>query len=208
MASRGGAAKRAIDLTVAVPLLLLMIPVLLVCGVLVWAFSPGPVLYRQRRSGRHGQAFVLYKLRTMQPDADRRIDEVLHDDPVARDEWARYRRLTTDPRLVPHVGSPLRRASIDELPQLWNVIRGDMSLVGPRPLELPSVEELPSRAMASRGRVRPGLTGLWQVSGRSEMTLDEMVAMDELYVDRWSLGLDLAILASTPAAVVRARGAY
>ena len=102
----------------------------------------------------------------------------------------------------------MRRASLDEVPQLWNVIRGDMSLVGPRPLELPSVEELPATAMAARARVRPGLTGLWQVSGRSEMTLLEMMAIDETYVERWSLGLDLAILARTPAAVVRARGAY
>jgi lipopolysaccharide/colanic/teichoic acid biosynthesis glycosyltransferase len=208
MAGRGGATKRAIDLLVATPLLLLMLPVLLGCALIVWVFSPGPMLYRQRRSGREGRVFSLYKLRTMQPDADRRIEAVVRDDPVARDEWTRYRRLTTDPRLVPHVGAALRRTSLDELPQLWNVIRGDMSLVGPRPLELPSVEELPPAAMAARSRVRPGLTGLWQVSGRSDLTLVEMMAIDEAYVERWSLGLDLAILARTPAAVVRAHGAY
>ena len=208
MLGHGGAAKRVIDLLVATPLLLLMLPVLLGCALLVWVFSPGPMIYRQQRSGRDGRVFSLYKLRTMRPDSDRRIEALVREDPVARDEWARYRRLTCDPRLVPHVGAPLRRASLDEVPQLWNVIRGDMSLVGPRPLELPSVEELPATAMAARARVRPGLTGLWQVSGRSEMTLLEMMAIDETYVERWSLGLDLAILARTPAAVVRARGAY
>jgi lipopolysaccharide/colanic/teichoic acid biosynthesis glycosyltransferase len=208
MLGHGGAAKRVIDLLVATPLLLLMLPVLLGCALLVQMFSPGPMLYRQQRSGRDGRVFSLYKLRTMRPDADRRIETLVRDDPVARDEWLRFRRLTRDPRLVPHVGAPLRRTSLDELPQLWNVIRGDMSLVGPRPLELPSVEELPATAIAARARVRPGLTGLWQVSGRSEMTLLEMMAIDEAYVERWSLGLDLTILARTPAAVLLARGAF
>jgi lipopolysaccharide/colanic/teichoic acid biosynthesis glycosyltransferase len=208
MAARHSKLKRGLDLVMAAALLVIVLPVLLACAVLVRWNSQGPVIYRQLRCGVDGKAFTLYKLRTMEVDAERLIQAHVRSDPAARDEWNRYRRLTRDPRLVPRVGGPIRRASLDELPQLWNVVRGDMSMVGPRPLELPSVDELPDEGVALRSSVRPGLTGLWQVSGRSEMTLEQMLAMDEAYVRRWSILLDLRIMARTPLAVIRARGAY
>ena len=208
MAARHSKLKRGLDLVTAAALLVIVLPVLLACAVLVRWNSQGPVIYRQLRCGVDGKVFTLYKLRTMEVDAERLIKAHVRSDPAARDEWNRYRRLTRDPRLVPRVGGPIRRASLDELPQLWNVVRGDMSMVGPRPLELPSVDELPDEGVALRSSVRPGLTGLWQVSGRSEMTLEQMLAMDEAYVRRWSILLDLRIMARTPLAVIRARGAY
>lgn len=200
--------KRGLDLVTAAALIVLVLPLLLACAVLVRWNSRGPVIYRQLRCGVDGKAFTLFKLRTMDVDAERLIEAHLQSDPAARDEWHRYRRLTRDPRLVPRVGGPIRRASLDELPQLWNVVRGDMSMVGPRPLELPSVDELPAEAVAIRSSVRPGVTGLWQVSGRSEMTLEQMLAMDEVYIRSRSMRLDLRIMARTPLAVIRARGAY
>jgi lipopolysaccharide/colanic/teichoic acid biosynthesis glycosyltransferase len=208
MAARHSKLKRGLDLVAAASLLVIVLPLLLACAVLVRWNSHGPVIYRQLRCGLDGKPFTLYKLRTMEVDAERLIEALVRSDPAARDEWDRYRRLTRDPRLVPRVGGPIRRASLDELPQLWNVVRGDMSMVGPRPLELPSIDELPEERVAVRSSVRPGLTGLWQVSGRSEMTLEQMLALDEAYVLRWSILLDLQLIARTPLAVIRARGAY
>jgi lipopolysaccharide/colanic/teichoic acid biosynthesis glycosyltransferase len=208
MAAKESKLKRVIDVVTAAVLIVLVLPLLLACAAVVRWNSVGPVIFRQLRCGADGKAFVLYKLRTMEVDADLLIEAYVSSDATAGDEWQRYRRLSSDPRLVPRAGGPIRRASLDELPQLWNVIRGEMSMVGPRPLELPSIDELSAEAVATRCSVRPGLTGLWQVSGRSEMTLAQMLALDEAYIRRWSLWLDLRIMARTPLAVVRARGAY
>lgn len=202
------AVKRLIDATVALLLLPLAVPVLLVAGALVRWHSPGPALLRQLREGMGGRPFLLLKLRTMHVDADARLEELLQSSPETREEWRRFRRLAHDPRIVPRVGAPLRRWSIDELPQLWNVLRGDMSLVGPRPLELEVVQERSADTLAVRRRVRPGMSGLWQVSGRSEHDLDALCGIDARYVEEWSLAKDLAILGRTPRAVLSRRGAY
>ncbi|AHG90495.1 sugar transferase [Gemmatirosa kalamazoonensis] len=192
----------------AAALLVAGVPLIALCALLVRLRSPGPALFRQRREGLGGRPFTLYKLRTMRVDADAVLARVLADDAAARDEWARYRRLRDDPRLVPGVGSWLRRTSLDELPQLWNVLRGDMSLVGPRPLELPVLDRFPAAERAARAAVRPGLTGLWQVSGRSETDLVTLWAIDAEYVRSRSLLGDLRILVRTPRAVLTRRGAY
>lgn len=199
------AVKRLVDLLLAVPLLLLALPVMLAAAVTIRRVDPGPVLYRQIRIGRHGRPFVLWKLRTMVTDADRRLTEHLAADPQARAEWQATCKLAHDPRILPHIGSPLRRFAIDELPQLWNVVRGDLSLVGPRPLPAYHLKRLPKRVRTLRGRVRPGLTGLWQVA-RRDRSHAEMQRLDLAYVTGWSPWLDLVILLRT--AVVLGSGRH
>jgi lipopolysaccharide/colanic/teichoic acid biosynthesis glycosyltransferase len=203
----GRLVKRALDVTVALVGLVLALPVALVAMVAVRLDSPGPALFRQIRMGANGRRFRLYKLRTMQHGNDDRA----HREYVAKLITGRGERcedvykLVHDPRIT-RVGRLLRNWSIDELPQLWNVVRGDMSLVGPRP-PLPHEAELyPARAWG-RLRVKPGITGLWQVSGRCELSFDDMVSMDVRYWQRWSILSDLRILLETPGAVLSRRGA-
>jgi lipopolysaccharide/colanic/teichoic acid biosynthesis glycosyltransferase len=200
--------KRCIEVPLAAAALLISLPILTVGALLVLVASPGPVIFSQPREGRHRRSFRMYKLRTMHVDAESRLGAVLAADPDAAKEWTVYRRLKRDPRLIPGVGAFLRRTSIDELPQLGNVLRGDMSLVGPRPLELDLAEGLEPEVRQRRASVRPGMTGLWQVSGRSATRIDEMVSIDERYLREWTLGLDIIILARTPRAVLSRRGAY
>ncbi|MFM6850622.1 MAG: exopolysaccharide biosynthesis polyprenyl glycosylphosphotransferase [Terrabacter sp.] len=182
--------------------LLVLVPALLVVGVLIRLDTPGPAVYRQQRVGRDGRLFTMYKLRTMTTSADRDRAHL-----AARNEAdAVLFKIQRDPRIT-RFGALLRRSSVDELPQLWNVVRGDMSLVGPRPA-LP--EEVARYDVDPRRRlvVKPGVTGLWQVSGRSDLSWAESVRLDVHYVDNWSLGLDLAILVRTVRAVLGHRGAY
>jgi lipopolysaccharide/colanic/teichoic acid biosynthesis glycosyltransferase len=193
--------KDAMDRLSAALLLLVLSPLLLAIALAVCVTSPGPVLYRQRRVGRHGRTFCFFKFRTMVIGADSQLPGLID---LNSGDGLLF-KILDDPRVTP-VGRFLRRWSLDELPQLWNVLWGDMSLVGPRPL--------PVDPHAFRGderrrlKVKPGITGLWQISGRSELGWDETVRLDVRYVDQWSLALDLSILLRTPAAVLRGRGAY
>lgn len=193
--------KRAFDLVAASIVLAMALPLLLVVGVAVKLTSPGTALFSQERVGRNGERFRLYKVRTMVTDAEARLidlrDQNEADGPLFK--------LKDDPR-VTKVGAFLRKTSIDELPQLWNVIRGEMSLVGPRPA-LPSEAEEWSVDLVDRLRVRPGITGMWQVSGRSDVSFDEYTRLDLYYVDNWSLLVDVSILAKTVPAVLARRGA-
>lgn len=200
----GGArlVKEVFDRVGAVVLLGLLAPVLLAVVVAVRLSSPGPVLFRQRRIGRDGVGFPILKFRTMFTDAEARLAQ-LADRNEADDVLFKIR---DDPR-VTRVGRVLRRFSLDELPQLWNVVRGEMSLVGPRP-PLPSEVERYPEEMRRRLAVKPGLTGLWQISGRSDLPWEEAVRLDLRYVEHWSLSLDLVILARTCTAVLRSSGAY
>jgi lipopolysaccharide/colanic/teichoic acid biosynthesis glycosyltransferase len=194
--------KEVFDRVLAVALLALLTPLLLVAAILVSATSPGPVLHRRRVVGRNGLEFDAFKLRTMVADAD----AILRARPELLREFGANMKLRADPRLTP-VGALLRRTSLDELPQLINVALGDMSLVGPRmiaPDEMPRFGE----ALAMRLAVKPGITGLWQVSGRQELGYDDRVRLDLHYIKNWSLWLDLAILARTIPAVLSMRGAY
>jgi lipopolysaccharide/colanic/teichoic acid biosynthesis glycosyltransferase len=194
-------AKELVDRLGATVLLLVLAPVMLAVAVAVWTTSPGPIVFCQRRVGRDGRTFCFFKFRTMVADADSRLPGL--QDRNSSDGL--LFKVPDDPR-VTSVGRFLRRWSLDELPQLWNVLRGDMSLVGPRPLPVePDEFRGPERR---RLRVKPGITGLWQVSGRSQLGWQETVRLDAHYVDHWSLTLDLSILLRTPAAVLRGRGAY
>jgi exopolysaccharide biosynthesis polyprenyl glycosylphosphotransferase len=196
------AAKRTFDFLVAGLGLVLLSPAMALIAVLVKATSRGPVLHRGLRPGIGGRRFRCLKFRTMYQDAERRQPEVEH----LNEAGGAIFKIRDDPRITP-IGRFLRRNSIDELPQLINVLRGDMSLVGPRPLPLRDharLEEWHRR----RYLVLPGITGLWQISGRSNLGFDDMVRLDFLYLERWSIMLDVTILLKTVPAVIRRRGAY
>lgn len=203
---RGGPSwlvKAVFDRVAALVLLVLLAPLMLAIAVAIRLTSPGPAVFRQRRVGRYGKEFVCLKFRTMTVDADARRHEVAHLN--ERREGVLF-KIRHDPR-VTVIGSRLRRSSLDELPQLFNVLSGDMSLVGPRP-PLPSEVAAYEEDVRRRLLVKPGLTGLWQVSGRSELPWSEAVRLDLAYVDNWSLALDTRILLRTATAVVRGTGAY
>jgi exopolysaccharide biosynthesis polyprenyl glycosylphosphotransferase len=193
--------KRALDVTVAGLALALASPVIAVAALSIKWTSPGPVFFRQQRCGLNGRPFEILKLRTMYVDAEQRRRELLHLNEASGPVF----KIRNDPRVTP-AGRFLRRWSLDELPQLWNVLRGDMSLVGPRP---PIPEEVAQYEICERRRLsmRPGLTCLWQVNGRSQIAFQDWVRMDLEYIDRWSLGSDLRILARTVPAVLRGTGA-
>jgi exopolysaccharide biosynthesis polyprenyl glycosylphosphotransferase len=195
--------KRAVDIGMATAVLALSAPVLIVIALLVRVTSRGSALYCSTRMGQDGKAFRVYKFRSMYRDADQRRDELMELNESAGGMLFKMRH---DPRVTP-VGRLLRKFSIDEMPQLFNVIMGSMSLVGPRP-PLPDEVERYLTHDHRRLLVKPGMTGLWQVSGRSELSWDESVRLDLYYVENWSLTLDLAIIARTLWAVVRSHGAY
>lgn len=195
-------AKRSFDLVIASLLVLVFSPVLLFSALRVWMHDGGPVLFRQTRVGRDGATFACLKFRTMVVDAEARLAALQAEAGFTGGLF----KMVDDPRIT-GPGRWLRRFSLDELPQLFNVIRGEMSLVGPRP-PLPSEVETYDDAMRRRLRVLPGMTGLWQVSGRSDLSWDEAIRLDIYYVDNWSMLQDLNILWRTAGAVVSSRGAY
>jgi exopolysaccharide biosynthesis polyprenyl glycosylphosphotransferase len=199
---RGKAAlKRTLDLVAASVLGVLTLPIWLAAAVAVRTSSPGIVLFRQQRVGRDGREFTMLKFRTMVADAEERLAEIAH----LNEADGHFFKIEDDPRVTP-VGRHLRRWSVDELPQLWNVLRGDMSMVGPRP-PLPDEVAGYDQWHLRRLRVRPGITGIWQTSGRSDVAFDEAVRMDLFYIENWSLGTDLYLLAKTVSAVLSRRGA-
>lgn len=196
-------AKRVVDLVAAPLLLALSLPVLALAAAALLACGQRPV-FAHRRVGRHGRIFVCYKLQTMHADASSRLQALLRACPAAAAEWERTRKLARDPRVTP-LGRFLRRSSIDELPQLWNVIRGEMSLVGPRPITREELRDYGDRSAAYTG-LRPGITGLWQVSGRNRLSLAQRAAFDSDYAAGLSLGLDLSILLRTVRVVMSCSG--
>lgn len=198
--------KKISDFVLALALTLIFSPFLLGLYLWVWWATDGHPIFKQKRVGEDGQTFKIYKFRTMRMDADQQLKRLLDRDPAARAEWERDHKLKNDPR-VTTVGRFLRSTSLDELPQLINVLRGQMSLVGPRPIV---VEELESygRHIDYYTQVRPGITGLWQVSGRNELSYAERVQLDVWYVRNWSVELDLIILTKTIVAVLLKKGSY
>jgi exopolysaccharide biosynthesis polyprenyl glycosylphosphotransferase len=194
--------KELVDLAGAAVLIAVLAPLLLAIAWKIRRDSPGPVLFRQVRVGRDGHEFAIYKFRTMYADAEARLQDLRH---LNENDGVMF-KMRDDPRMTP-VGRVLRRFSLDELPQLFNVVLGQMSLVGPRP-PLPSEVAMYHDDVLRRLVVKPGMTGLWQVSGRSDLPWEEAVRLDLRYVENWSLSLDLVILLRTLAAVIRSSGAY
>jgi exopolysaccharide production protein ExoY len=186
--------------------IVLLAPLLVICFVATVVTSPGPALFRHRRVGFKGRHFDCLKFRTMVTDAPERLHQLLESDPLAAAEWVTNRKLRHDPR-VTAIGAILRKASLDELPQLFNVLKGDMSIVGPRPV---TDEELVrySSAVNAYLACRPGITGLWQVSGRSATTYNKRIACDTFYANNWSMSLDAKILIVTVPAVLLSDSAY
>jgi Undecaprenyl-phosphate galactose phosphotransferase WbaP len=199
------ALKRGLDVLGAGAMLLLLSPLFLVLALLIRA-DGGPAFFAHRRIGRHGAGFGCLKFRSMVVDSQARLEALLASDPAARAEWDATRKLKNDPR-VTKIGRFLRATSLDELPQLINVLRGEMSLVGPRPVIQAELDSFYGAAAIHYMSVRPGITGLWQISGRSDTSYAQRVALDMAYVAQASLWQDIKILARTPVAVLSRRGA-
>ncbi|SDA38298.1 sugar transferase [Mesorhizobium qingshengii] len=197
----GGRAKRALDLLVASTALVLISPLMLLIPLLIKATTGGPVLFVHRRIGFNGKAFDCYKFRTMVPNAEEVLQRHLSRDVQAAQEWSANQKLKLDPRVL-FFGKMLRKSSLDELPQLFNILRGDMSCVGPRPVV---ADELLRYGTATHEylKTRPGLTGLWQINGRSMTEYSHRVSLDAQYVRTWSLGRDLLILVKTIPAMMK-----
>ncbi|MFQ6018776.1 MAG: undecaprenyl-phosphate galactose phosphotransferase WbaP, partial [Kiloniellaceae bacterium] len=199
--------KRITDYVLSVLFFVMSLPIIAGTALCIKLVSPGPAFYTQERIGTRGRNFRMIKLRTMHPNADARLEDYLHENPAARAEWFRFVKLRNDPRLVPIFGAFFRKISLDELPQLWNVLRGDMSLIGPRPFRDVDLPHYGSDFLALRGSVRPGITGLWQVLARSDGDAKSKETLDSYYIRNWSLWLDLYVLIRTPWAVVCMKGA-
>lgn len=198
--------ERMRDIAFSLALIIFLLPVLLLLMMLVTLCDPGPPIFAHLRVGKDGRRFKCYKLRSMYRDAEERLVDLLETNPVMRREWEASYKITNDPRVTP-LGNFLRRSSLDELPQLFNVLNGSMTLVGPRPVV---ADELPryGRHAACYLQVKPGLTGLWQVTGRCEVSYRRRIATDRLYVRRKSLMLDFKILLATVPAVLARKGAW
>ncbi len=194
--------KRILDFSLSYVLLVLLSPLFLVTGLLIKVTSPGPIFFAQERVGLNKRKFRLYKFRTMIADAEQKLSEVEHLNEVSGPVF----KIVNDPRITP-IGKFLRRTSIDELPQLFNVLKGDMSLVGPRPLPVRDYEGFSQDWQRRRFSVRPGITCLLQFIGRSDLQFNKWMEMDMQYIDQWSLWLDLKILAQTVPVVLTGSGA-
>jgi exopolysaccharide production protein ExoY len=189
---RETAYDRALDILIASLVILFVLPLMIACSLVVLLSSPGPLLFRQARIGRDGREFICLKFRTMVCDADRTIEQILQTDGAAQRQWSSVQKIHCDPR-VTSVGRPLRRYCLDELPQLFNVLAGDMSVVGPRPIVASEIVRYGDR-FADYCSVKPGLTGLWQISGRHSLPYDERVRLDCEYARSKSVVFDLLIL--------------
>ncbi len=198
--------KRCIDLVLCALAVTVLLPVGLALALCIRLDSPGPVFYKQKRIGQGGAHLSIYKFRTMVADADAALQACLAADPALREEWERDHKLRNDPRIT-RMGAFLRKSSLDELPQLLNVLAGDMSLVGPRPIVAEEVAKY-GQVYDEYCRVKPGITGLWQISGRNDTSYAERVAYDHYYINNWSVWMDLWILGKTVPVVVSGYGAY
>lgn len=198
--------KRTFDLALALLIFPVVGVLIAIIGAAIAISTPGPIFFRHLRIGRHGRPFYIWKFRTMRADSERLLAEHLQRNPAACDEWRLTRKLRKDPRITP-LGRFLRKSSLDELPQIFNIFAGEMSMVGPRPIveaeSLKYAGSFPYYLAAV-----PGVTGLWQVSGRCDLCYEDRVALDESYVRQWTMALDLWILLRTPRAVFCRNGAY
>ncbi|HVC44312.1 MAG TPA: exopolysaccharide biosynthesis polyprenyl glycosylphosphotransferase [Candidatus Binataceae bacterium] len=208
MVRRNWLIKRTLDTVIGGALMLAALPIIALAAGLILIFDGTPIFYSQEREGRAGRIIKVLKLRTMCRDSERKLAEALAADPALRQQWDERCKLVHDPRVIPVIGSLLRRFSIDELPQLWSVARGEMSLVGPRPFPEYHLRRYPEEYRKLRHQLRPGLTGLCQVMVRSDSDLEAQRRFDTYYICNWSVWLDLYIMARTFWAVLTSRGAY
>lgn len=199
--------KRFCDIILSIILLPFMLIFIGIIAVLIKATSKGPVFYGHKRVGRYGKEFKVLKFRSMYQDADIRLKEILTHNEEARKEWNTYYKLKNDPRIT-KIGNFLRKSSLDEVPQIFNVLKGEMSFVGPRPVLQDELDKYYKELSSYYYMVRPGITGLWQISGRNELNYETRVAKDSWYVLNWSIWLDIVILFKTPGAVFQKKGAY
>ena len=198
--------KRGLDILLVLAMLPILLPLCTVIAVMIRSTSPGPIFFSHRRIRRHGAFFSMWKFRTMCVNSAEVLEDYLREHPGARAEWRKNHKLKNDPR-VTKVGNFLRRTSLDELPQLWNVLAGTMSLVGPRPIVAAEVEKY-GEYFSDYCAVKPGITGLWQISGRSRVKYPKRVQLDRQYARQWSLARDFRILLKTFSSVVNQDGAY
>jgi undecaprenyl-phosphate galactose phosphotransferase len=189
-------AKRVFDIIFSLFALLFFLPFGLIIAVLIKFFSPGPIFYKCRRIGKQGVPIECWKFRTMCQNAEEKLQKLLAQDPILKQEWDTYYKLKDDPR-IQGIGKFLRKTSLDEVPQFWNVLKGDLSVVGPRPVTEEEVHKYFRDKADKILSVRPGLTGIWQTSGRNLLTFDERIQLEERYVDEQSLILDLRIIFKT-----------
>jgi exopolysaccharide production protein ExoY len=206
MSPVGLMSKRFVDIVLALSGIILLSPLLVICFVVTRASSSAPVLFRHRRIGFNGKPFDCLKFRTMVSDASERLTKLLETDAVAAAEWAQGQKLRKDPRVTP-IGVILRKSSLDELPQLFNVLKGEMSIVGPRPVTEDELSRYGASIKAYTA-CRPGITGLWQVTGRSSTSYETRVSCDAYYARMWSLWLDSKIIIVTVPSVLFTKNAY
>ncbi len=200
--------KRLMDIVLSTLAIVILSPLYLLISYLIKLEGEGPIIYKQKRVGKGGKEFWIYKFRTMYADAEERLNELLEKYPDLRREWEQRRKLKNDPRIT-KIGKILRRTSMDELPQFWNVLKGDMSLVGPRPIVKEELEKHYGDRAKHYTKVKPGITGYWQVSMRNEHeSYEDRVKMELWYIEHRSLWLDLKILLRTAQAVLKGHGAY
>ncbi len=203
-----GAVKRSLDILISGSALLVCLPVFAVIALMLKIEGQGgSIFYGGQRVGRNGMPFSCWKFRSMQPDSDHVLQAYLKKHPLLKRHWEKFRKLPNDPRVVSRTARIIRKFSLDELPQLWNVLVGDMSLVGPRPM-LPEEAHYFGSRIVYYISVRPGLTGLWQVSGRNSTSFKHRVHLDSWYVRNWSLWQDIRIMLKTPLAMLNTKGAY
>lgn len=191
-------AKRAMDVAVAATAGVLLSPAMVLVAIAIRCISSGPILYGQVRHGRNGRPFLMWKFRTMVVDAEEQLQRYLDEHPDIREEWNAGFKLKNDPRVIPWIGRLLRASSVDELPQLWNVVRGEMSLVGPRPLPRYHLDQFDESFIRVRESMPPGVTGLWQLKSRRGGSPEMFRQWDSEYVRTWSIWLDLWVIARTP----------
>ncbi len=198
--------KRIFDIVFSLTLIILLLPIIIITAILIKLTSKGPIFYVQERPGRFGKMIKIYKFRTMYVDAEKKLEEILKNNEELREEFRKYRKLKNDPRITP-IGKILRKFSIDEIPQLFNVLKGDMSIVGPRPYQIDEINDMGEYKDIVLS-VRPGLTGLWQISGRNDLSFSAKLKIETWYVLNWNLWLDLFIIIRTIPAVISGKGAY
>ena len=199
--------KRLFDLVFTFTVLILGSPLFLLIALLIKLTSSGPIFYKQQRIGQHGSPIFCYKFRSMYRHAEHKLQELLASDSKLKEEWETYYKLKIDPRITPF-GNFLRKTSLDELPQFFNVLFGDLSVVGPRPVTAHEIKTYYKEKAPLILSVRPGITGLWQTSGRNQLSFDERISLEERYVKERSFFLDLKLIAKTIPAMIHSRGAY